>query len=169
MDDKSGEAAKKVQEEETQNKAKACLMVGQSQQVMTIVRYLHHFAATSVELKGTRTGDAARVLLSMVTPKYNGIELGTLQLGVQDVSLTWNAIWSMERQQRVKMCGKLVEKMDEFRFPKGGPDFKVVTEWGVSGDFAVVKHTRKGTTLLHHDFENGDIKGFFGRRHYTID
>ena len=70
-------------------------MVGQSQQVMTIIRYLHHFAATSVELKGTRTGDAARVL-SMVTPKYNGIELGTLQLGVQDVSLTWNAIWSME-------------------------------------------------------------------------
>ena len=94
-DCKSGEAAKKVQEEETQNKTKACLMVGQSQQVMTIVRYLHHFAATSIELKGTRTGDAARVL-SMVTPKYNGIELGTLQLGVQDVSLTWNAIWSME-------------------------------------------------------------------------
>ena len=59
------------------------------------------------------------------------------------------------------MCGKLVEKMDEFRFPKGGPDFKVVTEWGVSGDFAVVKHTRKGTILLlHNDFENGDIKGY---------
>ena len=95
-DCKSGEAAKKVQEEETQNKTKACLMVGQSQQAMTIVRYLHHFAATSVELKGTRTGDAARVLLSMVTPKYNDIELGTLQLGVQDLSLTWNAIGSME-------------------------------------------------------------------------
>ena len=30
----------------------------------------------------------------------------------------------------------------------------------LSGDFAVVKHTRKGTIFLHHDFENGDIKGY---------
>jgi len=159
---KSGEAAKKAQEEETQNKKKSCLMVGQSQQVLMIVSYLHHFAATSEELKRTRTEDAARVLFR-VAPKFNGFQVGTMQLGVQDTALIWNAIWSMEKQQRQKMCGKFLLKMNEFQFPKGGPQFDVVMEWGlhgVSGNFAIVKHTKKGTILLHKDPEADDIKGY---------
>ncbi|KAL7533161.1 hypothetical protein ACHAXR_005856, partial [Thalassiosira sp. AJA248-18] len=159
---KSGEAVMKAQAEKTQNKMKNCLMVGQSQQVLVIISYLHHFAAISKELKETNTEDASRAIL-MVTPKFKGLELGTMQLGVQDVGLVWNAIWSMERRQRNRMFGKFVEKMGAYNFPKGGPVFTVVTEWGlhgVSGNFAVVKHTKKGTILLHKDSETDDVKGY---------
>lgn len=157
---KSGEASKK--ENETQNASKNCLMVGQSQRVLTIIRCLHHFAVTSAELQETRTEDAARVMC-MVKPKLDGIELGSFQMGMQEVAFTWNAIWSMTKQNRNKMIRKFLKEMRKFSFPTGGPDFTVVTEWGlhgVSGDFAIVENTPKGTILLHEDTEKGDIKAY---------
>ena len=62
-----------------QNKNKSALMVGQSQQVLTIVRFLHHYAATSREMEETETVEVMR-LMHLVRPKLNGVELGTLQL-----------------------------------------------------------------------------------------
>jgi len=160
---KSGEAAKNLQELETQNKLKNCLMVGQSQQVLTIVRCLHHFATLSDEMAETKTQQAA-IVLHMVKPKYGDAGLGTKQLGVQEVGFTWNAIWSMSSSTRNKMIRKFLGVMSEYSFGKNGPDCTVVKEWGmhaVAGDFAVVKHTKKGTVLLYEDPQNkGDIKAY---------
>lgn len=160
---RSGEAAKKAQELETQNKLKNCLMVGQSQQVLQIVRLLHHFATNSDEMMETDTKEAALALF-MVKPKYGEVELGTMQLGVQEVGFTWNAIWSMSKPALNKMIRKFLKVMnDNYTFGTGGPDFTVVKEWGlhaVAGDFAAVKHTKKGTILLHEDPESGDIKAY---------
>ena len=84
----------------------------------------------------------------------------------------WNALWSMEASDRKAMIQRFVKEMDEHYshgFPskhKGGPDFGVVTDWGryaVSGDFAIVKHTPKGSILLYdngHDNGSDDVKAY---------
>lgn len=150
---KTDSAQKRAQYEE-QNKDNSSLQYGQSQQLLAIVRYLHHFATISDEMMSTHTSDAA-IVKAEVLPRFQDVEFGTLQLGVQDVSLVWNALWSMKSDDRNAMIQRFLSKITTFGFPsklKGGPDFSIVSDWGscaISGDFAVVKHTPKGSILLH--------------------
>ena len=62
-----------------QNKTKSALMVGQSQQVLTIVSFFHHFAVMSQEMEETKTPEAMRAM-HFVKPKMRGIEPGTIQM-----------------------------------------------------------------------------------------
>ena len=52
------QVAKEVREEQAQNKAKNCLQVGQSQQVLQIIRFLHHYATISKEMAEMQTNEA---------------------------------------------------------------------------------------------------------------
>ena len=68
----------------------------------------------------------------------------------------------MESQDRKKMIRKFLKDMKKYSFPKSGPDFSVVRDWGefgVAGNFAVVKHTDEGSVLMHQDAD-GNIKAF---------
>lgn len=157
------ELATKVQEEKTQNKTKASLQVGESQRVLTIIRAFHHFAvAMSKEMEETDT-EEAHLVEYMVKPKLESAQLGSVQLGMQEVAFVWSAIWSMEKKDRNKMIRKFLSKMDSYQLPRPSPDFGVVKEWGESGVygiFAVVKYTEKGTIMLHEEQESNIIKGY---------
>lgn len=158
-------ATQKRADYKEQNKDKSSLKYGQSQQLLVIVRYLHHYATVSKEMASTQTVDAMRVN-AMVRPKFKDLEIGQLQLGMQEVGLMWNAIWSMETNDRVTMIHRFVKEMEDYShcFPsknKGGPDFGVVADWGryaVSGDFAIVKYTAKGAIFLNDS--GSDIKAY---------
>eukprot|EP00592_Proboscia_alata_P008327 CAMPEP_0194356890 /NCGR_PEP_ID=MMETSP0174-20130528/4449_1 /TAXON_ID=216777 /ORGANISM="Proboscia alata, Strain PI-D3" /LENGTH=577 /DNA_ID=CAMNT_0039126673 /DNA_START=248 /DNA_END=1981 /DNA_ORIENTATION=- len=154
---KSGEAVKNRTVYKDQNKDESCLQYGQTQQLLTIVRYLHHFAALSEEMMSTRTTEST-MLKAMVLPQLKDVEMGTIQLGLQEVSFVWNALWSMTQSDRSAMIRRFLSKeVPNFGFPpktKGGPDFDVISVWSlkaIAGNFAVVKHTPKGSILLHDD------------------
>lgn len=151
--------AKRAEEEVMQNKSKNCLHVGQSQQVLTLIRFFHHFALCSFEFDATETAEAemAKVL---VKPQLEGHDLGTVQLDMQSVSIAFAAIWSMDKEDRADMVRNFQNTVKQVRFP--GMDFSIVTEWSqqaVAGDFTVVKHTDRGTILLH-EHEDGEIRGY---------
>eukprot|EP00554_Chaetoceros_debilis_P006062 CAMPEP_0194076180 /NCGR_PEP_ID=MMETSP0149-20130528/3024_1 /TAXON_ID=122233 /ORGANISM="Chaetoceros debilis, Strain MM31A-1" /LENGTH=569 /DNA_ID=CAMNT_0038756851 /DNA_START=66 /DNA_END=1775 /DNA_ORIENTATION=+ len=157
------EKAKLAKEEEIQNKSLNCLLIGESQQVLNVVKYWHHFALKSEELQNTVTEDSSRVQF-LVRPKVDDLEFGEDpgNLTMQDIALTWNAIWSMELDERKKMTRRFVKEINKFSWPRGIPDFSVARSWashGVHGVFALVKHTPKGSVLLHEDDE-GKIKGY---------
>lgn len=155
------EKAEKAVQEKIQNENQNCLMVGETQIVVTIVAFLHHFLALSDELQSTETEDAAMALY-LVKPKVVGHDLGTVKLDIRDIAIMWNAIWSMTRELREQMMNKFIKTIKKYHFPKGGPNFDIVFEWHegvVHGIFAVVKHTKKGSILLHEDHE-GNIKGY---------
>ncbi len=160
-DCKKGEGEKQEKQEKVQNERDDCLMVGQSQQILKIVSLLHHFAAISDEMHRTDT-QMAQIVTHMLAPQYEGVDLGCKMLGMKEASFCWMAIWSMCREDREKMMKRLVKKLKHYRFPKGTDADVVVKNWmiyGVAGDFAVVKHTPKGTIMLHED-EDGEIKGY---------
>lgn len=157
--------AKKAEDEEAQNKSKNCLQVGQSQHVLTTVRFLHHYAVISKEMMEETDTEEVEIVEYMVKPKFHGLELGTMQLGIREVGLICNAIWSMEKKDRNKMIRKFITKMKDLNCPNPEPDFAAVADWGlhgVSGNFAVVKHSEKGTILLHEDPEKNTINGYLG-------
>lgn len=159
------EAAGNRAEYKEQNKDKSSLQYGQSQQLLVIVRYLHHFATISDEMMSTRTIDVARVK-AMVLSQFQNVELGTLQLGMQEVGLVWNALWSMEDSSRDAMIQRFLSEISSYDFPsevKGGPEFSVVSDWGsraIAGDFAVVKHTPQGSILLHDGGHTDEVKAY---------
>lgn len=158
------EATNKRMDFDAQNKDKSSLQYGQSQQLLLIIRYLHHFATTSKEMALTGTADAATVR-SIVLPKFRGLELGQLQLGMQDVALVWNALWSMKSDDRTAMVQRFLDKVNTIGFPqerKGGPQFSIVSSWtthAIDGIFAVVKHTPKGSVLVHRG-GSGEVKAY---------
>ncbi len=155
------EKAEKAVQEKIQNENQNCLMVGESQNVVTIVSFLHHFAALSDELQSTETQDAG-LALYLVKPKVVGHDFGTVMLGIQDVAIMWNAIWSMTSELRERMMNKFIKSINKLHFPKGGPNFDIVFKWHegvVHGIFSVVIHTKRGSILLHED-DKGNIKGY---------
>jgi len=142
-----------------QNKSKNCLHVGQSQQVLTLIRFFHHFALCSFEFEATETAEVemAKVL---VKPRLEGHDLGSVQLDTQSVAIAFAAIWSMDKEDRASMVRNFQNTVKQFRFP--GLDSSIVTEWSqqaVAGDFTVVKHTDKGTIMLH-EHEDGEIRAY---------
>ena len=157
------DVAIKAQEEKTQNKTKSSLQVGESQRVLEIIRAFHHFAVTmSKEMEETET-EVAQIVEGMVKPKLIHAEFGSVQLGMQEVAFVWAAIWSMRKNDRNKMIRNFLSKMKTYHLPKPSPEFDIVKEWGehgVSGDFAVVKYTEKGTIMLHEDPESKIVKGY---------
>lgn len=114
----------------------------------------------------TQTVDAKRVN-AMVFPMLKNAELGTVQLGMQEVGLVWNALWSMKASDRDTMIQRFLSKVATFGFPsklKGGPDFSVVADWGslaIAGTFSVVKHSPRGSILLHGgDNSTDEVKAY---------
>lgn len=160
------ESAQKQSAFKEQNKDISTLQFGQSQQLLTIVRYLQQYAITCPEMANTTTVDAMFVKMR-VSPMSSGLELGELQLDKQEVGIVWKAIWSMELQDRDSMIRRFVQEMGNagFASPKmGGPDFNVAMDWGakaVHGEFCVVEYTNKGAVLLHEsDDDYSTIKGY---------
>lgn len=158
---KSGAAKQQADKMALQNKTKSSLSFGQSQQVITIARFLHHFAAISEEMLNSDS-QMAQAVQAFVTGKFAGRELGTVQLGLKEVMLVWNAIWAMTEEERDQMVRKFLAAMENFQFPDGF-DYTVVTDWAKHfryGDFAAVKHTSEGTILLYEDKETDDITAY---------
>ena len=136
-------------------------MVGESQQVLSIINYWLHFAAKSDEMRATPTEDAT-IIIHAIAAKIAHVEMWEYQFGMQEVTFLFKAIWSMTPEMRYEMTRKFVKATSKLGFPKGGPDFSMTLNWskyGVGGDFAVVKYTPKGAILLHED-EDGTVKGY---------
>ena len=96
----------------------------------------------------------------LVKPQLEGHDVGSKQLDMQCVAIAFAAIWSMDKDNRANMVRNFQNTVKEYRFP--GMDFSIVTEWSqqaVAGDFTVVKHTDKGTIMLH-EHEDGEIRGY---------
>jgi len=154
---KNGEAAKKKTDNKDQNKDERCLRHGQAQQLLTIFRYVHHFAVISEEMMSTKNTETTKIKDS-VLPQLESVEMGTIQLELSEVTFVWNAIWSMTQSDRIAMMQRfLTKEVPSLVFSpkqKGGPDFSVISAWAsktIAGNFAVVKHTPKGSILLHED------------------
>lgn len=150
-----------------QNKDESSLQYGQTQHIIIVIRYLHHFAALSEEMMSTQTVETER-LKTIVLPSLNSAEIGTIQLGIKNVSFVWDALWSMKQSDRTSMIQRFLSKeVQKFGFRskfKGGPDFSVISDWGskaIADDFYVVKYTPKGSILLHDERStNGVIKAY---------
>ena len=53
----------------------------------------------------------------MVKPKLIHAELGSVQLGMQEVAFVWAAIWSMRKNDRNKMIRNFLSKMNSYIIP----------------------------------------------------
>lgn len=140
-------AVQQRQDYKQQRKSQDTLMPGQTQQFMTVVRYLHTFYVNSPE------GKAMQETMGFPLPQWSSVD-DHCKLSMPQVAMIWECLWSMHPSKRESMLRRFVEKT-QYEFDsekKGGPPISAVLSWNanhVIGVFAVVEHTPMGSILLH--------------------
>lgn len=144
-------ALEQKREYKERRKADHTLNPGEAQNFLTIVAHMHHYFIQSPQV---------RPLMNMTSPgiveKLKSAE-DHRSLSMSEIDVIWNCFWSMPSEQKVELLEEFVDEMKSYGFPAatmGGPDFSVVLDWNqhaIVGLFAVVKHTSKGSILLHEE------------------